>query len=229
MRVLIIEDNADLAANIYDFLEAKGYTVDAAADGVTGLHLAVTFEFDVIVLDLMLPGIDGLSVCRRLRDDARKNTPVLVLTAKDTLDDKLEGFRSGADDYLVKPFALQELDARLLALVRRAAAPHLSAVLQVADLSLDTKTLQAKRANKTLVLTPTGFTILELLMRRASEVVSRGDIEHAVWGDNPPDSDALRSHMHTLRAAVDHPFSKSLIHTVHGKGFRLADTDEIHA
>ncbi len=229
MRVLIIEDNADLAANIYDYLEAKGYTVDAAADGVTGLHLAVAHDFDVIVLDLMLPGIDGLTVCRRLREDAGKSTPILMLTAKDTLEDKLTGFRSGADDYLVKPFALPELEARLAALSRRNLAAKPSQVLKVADLALDAKTLHVKRANQAIVLTPTGFTILELLMRRSPEVVSRRDIEHAVWGENPPDSDALRSHMHTLRAAVDHPFEKPLIHTVHGVGFRLADPDEIHA
>lgn len=228
MRVLIIEDNADLAANVYDFLEAKGYTVDAAADGVTGLHLAVAHDFDVIVLDLMLPGIDGLTVCRKLREDAGKTTPILMLTAKDTLEDKLKGFNSGADDYLVKPFALPELEARLLALSRRSAVHKSSQVLKVADLTLDPKTLQVRRGGQAIVLTPIALTILELLMRKSPQVVSRSDIEHAVWGENPPDSDALRSHMHTLRVAVDHPFSKSLIHTVHGKGFRLADPDEIH-
>lgn len=229
MRVLIIEDNADLAANIYDYLEAKGYTVDAAADGVTGLHLAVTQDFDAIVLDLMLPGIDGLTVCRRLREDAGKSIAILMLTAKDTLEDKLNGFRTGADDYLVKPFALQELEARLLALTRRSAAVTAQTLLKVADLTLDPKTLQAKRGNQAVVLTPTGLKILGLLMRKSPQVVSRRDIEHAVWGENPPDSDALRSHMHTLRAAVDHPFSKSLIQTVHGIGFRIADPDEIYA
>src|SRR5690554_4074146 len=119
MRVLVIEDNRDIAANIGDYLEEQGNEVDYAGDGVTGLHLAVSHDFDLIVLDLNLPGMDGLEVCRRLREEAQKSTPVLMLTARDTLDQKLAGFDSGADDYLVKPFALQELGARISALARR--------------------------------------------------------------------------------------------------------------
>jgi len=222
MRILIIEDNSDLAANIYDYLEAKGHTLDAAADGVTGLHLAVVNEYDAIVLDIMLPGINGLDVCRKLREEAGKQTPVLMLTARDTLNDKLAGFEMGADDYLVKPFELQELEVRLLALQRRqSAAP--AKKLSVADLSFDVDTLTVKRQDKTIGLTPTGLKILELLMSKSPHVVSRRDIERTLWGDAPPDSDAIRSHMHTLRAAIDHPFKKPLIHTVHGIGFRLEE------
>lgn len=228
MRILIIEDNSDLAANIYDYLEGHGHTADAAADGITGLHLAVTNDYDVIILDLTLPGMDGLSVCRKLRAEASSTIPVIMLTARDTLDDKLSGFDAGADDYLVKPFALPELGARLKALQRRNAGStgHL---LQVADLSFNTETLEARRSGKAITLTPTGLKILELLMRKSPQVVSRRDTEQAVWGDSPPDSDALRSHMHTLRAALDHPFDRKLIHTVHGIGFRLVDPDEIQA
>lgn len=228
MRILIIEDNSDLAANLYDYLEARGHILDTATDGVTGLHLAVTHDYDVIVLDLMLPGMDGLKLCRKLREEADKQTPVIMLTARDTLDDKLAGFNVGADDYLVKPFALQELEVRLQALQRRFSGST-SHLLRVADLSFNTDTLEVKRAGKNVNLTPTGLKILELLMRKSPQVVSRRDIENAVWGQDVPDSDALRSHMHTLRAAVDHPFETALIHTIHGIGFRMAGADEVQA
>ena len=223
MRILIVEDNSDLAANIYDFLEAKGHTLDAAADGITGLHLAVVNDYDAIVLDLTLHGMDGLTLCRKLREEASKTTPVIMLTARDTLNDKLVGFEAGADDYLVKPFALQELEVRLLALQRRGAGSQ-SRKLQVGDLSFDLDTLSVKRQDKLISLTPTGLKILELLMRKSPHVVSRREMEHTLWGDEPPDSDSIRSHMHTLRVAIDHPFDKALIHTVHGIGFRLEET-----
>ena len=224
MRILIIEDNSDLAANIFDYLEAKGHTLDAAADGVTGLHLAIVNEYDAIVLDIMLPGMNGFEVCKKLREDAGKQTPVLMLTARDTLNDKLAGFAIGADDYLIKPFELQELEARLLALQRRKAGP-VTRTLTASDLTFDLDTLTVKRQGKTITLTPTGLKILELLMRKSPHVVSRREIEHFLWGDEPPDSDAIRSHLHTLRAAIDHPFEKPLIHTVHGIGFRLEETN----
>lgn len=224
MRILIIEDNSDLAANIFDYLEAKGHTLDAAADGVTGLHLAIVNDYDAIVLDIMLPGMNGFEVCKKLREDADKQTPVLMLTARDTLNDKLAGFAIGADDYLIKPFELQELEARLLALQRRKVGPA-TRTLTVSDLTFDLDTLIVKRQGKTITLTPTGLKILELLMRKSPHVVSRREIEHLLWGDEPPDSDAIRSHLHTLRAAIDHPFEKPLIHTVHGIGFRLEETN----
>jgi DNA-binding response OmpR family regulator len=227
MRVLIIEDNSDLAANVYDFLEARGHTPDAAGDGVTGLHLAVSNDYDVIVLDLMLPGTDGLTVCRKLREEAEQHTPVLMLTAKDTLEDKLAGFRSGADDYLVKPFELRELEARLLALARRAAPVAESRPIRVGDLSFDPRTLEVRRAGRLISLTPTGLKILELLMRRYPGVVSRREIAYALWRDSPPDSDALRTHIHTLRAALDHPFAAPMIRTIHGIGFKLETPDEL--
>lgn len=228
MHILIIEDNSDLAANLYDFLEACGHTLDAAADGITGLHLSVTNDYDAIILDLMLPGIDGLTICKKLREEANKETPIIMLTARDTLDDKLAGFNVGADDYLVKPFALQELEVRLLALQRRSISKP-KQQLAIADLTFNISTLEVKRAGKNVTLTPTGLKILELLMSKSPQVVSRRDIEHMLWGDDVPDSDALRSHMHTLRVAIDHPFDVALIHTIHGIGFRLAEPDEIQA
>jgi len=221
MRILVIEDNKDIAANLGDYLEDRGHTVDFAADGVTGLHLAVVHEFDAIVLDLNLPGMDGLDVCRKLREDARKQTPVLMLTARDSLDNKIEGFDSGADDYLIKPFALQEVEVRLGALVRRGKGPQ-SRVLEVADLEYDLDTLEVRRAGKLLQLNPTGLRILQALMGASPAVVTRQDLETRVWGEELPDSDSLRVHIHGLRAVIDKPFAVPLIQTRHGIGYRIA-------
>jgi DNA-binding response OmpR family regulator len=224
MRVLVIEDNRDIAANIGDFLEDKGHVVDFAGDGVTGLHLAVVNEFDAIVLDLTLPGMDGLEVCRKLRQEARKQTPVLMLTARDALDHKLSGFDSGADDYMTKPFALQELEARLSVLARRGKGPQ-SRVLQVADLAFNLDTLTVSRAGKQIQLNPIGLKLLQFLMEASPSVVTRQDLEHRVWGEELPDSDSLRVHIHGLRAALDKPFDKPLIQTRHGIGYRMVDPD----
>ncbi len=228
MRILVIEDNRDIAANIGDFLEDLGHEVDFAADGVSGLHLAVGQDFDIIILDLNLPGLDGLEVCRRLRQEAQKNTPVLMLTARDALDQKLAGFESGADDYLVKPFALQELGARLTALGRRQRKPE-SRVLTVADLEFDLDTLTVRRAGQVLNVNPTALKILQVLMEASPAVVTRSEIETRVWGEELPDSDSLRVHIHSLRQAIDKPFGKPLIHTRHGIGYRIADTEAVPA
>jgi DNA-binding response OmpR family regulator len=224
MRILVVEDNRDIAANLGDYLEERGHTVDYAADGVTGLHLAVVNNFDAIVLDLNLPGMDGLEVCRKLRNEGRKQTPVLMLTARDSLDSKLSGFDSGADDYLVKPFALQEVEARLQVLARRgkAAQPR---ILEVADLEFNLDTLEVRRQGKLLQLNPTALKILQALMEASPAVVPRMDLETRVWGEELPDSDSLRVHIHGLRAAVDKPFEKPLIQTRHGIGYRIADTE----
>ncbi|MEO8669976.1 MAG: response regulator transcription factor [Tahibacter sp.] len=224
MRVLVIEDNRDIAANIGDFLEDKGHVVDFAGDGVTGLHLAVVNDFDAIVLDLTLPGMDGLEVCKKLRQEARKQTPVLMLTARDALDHKLSGFESGADDYMTKPFALQELEARLAVLARRGKGPQ-SRILQVADLSFNLDTLTVARAGKQVQLNPIGLKLLQFLMEASPSVVTRQDLEHRVWGEELPDSDSLRVHIHGLRAALDKPFDKPLIQTRHGIGYRMVDPD----
>lgn len=224
MRVLIIEDNSDIAANIGDYLEDRGHVVDYAGDGVTGLHLAVVNDFDAIVLDLMLPGMDGIEVCRKLRSEARKQTPVLMLTARDTLNDKLVGFDTGADDYMVKPFALQELEARLAVLARRggSAKPR---ILKVADLEYDLDTLEIKRAGQAINLNPTALKLLERLMSASPAVVTREELEMRVWGEELPDSDSLRVHIHGLRNAIDKPFETPLIHTKHGIGYRLVDPE----
>ncbi|MDQ2695400.1 MAG: response regulator transcription factor [Pseudomonadota bacterium] len=224
MRILLVEDNRDLAATVADHLEVHGHAIDAAADGITGLHLAAVNDYHVIVLDLMLPGLDGVSVCRRLRE-AGRDTPVLMLTARDTLADKLAGFASGADDYLVKPFSLQELLARLTALGRRGSGGGGCRRLRVADLEFDQGTLEVRRGGRGLELTPVGLKLLALLMRESPRVVTRRRIEEALWGDQPPQSDALRAHVHALRSAIDKPFAVPLLHTVHGIGYRLAAPD----
>ncbi len=224
MRVLIIEDNRDILANVLDYLQLKGYGVDCAQDGLSGLHLATTEHYDLIVLDIMLPGIDGLQLCNRLRQDARRDTPIIMLTARDTLEDRLAGLKSGADDYLVKPFALSELVARIEAVVRRSQGGRRSR-LQVSDLSYDLDTLEAARAGQPLKLNPIGHKLLTTLMRKSPAVVRREVLEEALWGDNCPDSDSLRSHIHQLRQVLDKPFDKPLLHTIHGVGYRLAELD----
>ncbi len=221
MRVLIVEDNRDLAGNLVDYLEAQGHVVDSAMDGITGLHLAVTGEFDAIVLDLALPGLDGTQVCRRLRAEGR-TTPVLMLTARGELEDRIQGLDIGADDYLVKPVPLKELDARIKAQVRRARGGLEQPRLQVSDLVLDERTMSVMRAGQTIVLTRLSYQLLRVLMRESPAVVSRQRLEAEVWGDQPPETDSLRSHIHLLRRAIDHPFSAPLLHTVHGVGYRLA-------
>ncbi|MBP6299163.1 MAG: response regulator transcription factor [Arenimonas sp.] len=226
MRLLVIEDNRDIAANLGDFLEDRGHTVDYAADGVTGLHLAVVNEFDAIVLDLNLPGIDGIEVCRKLRMEGRKQTPVLMLTARDSLESKLAGFDSGADDYLVKPFALQEVEARLQVLARRAKA-NTSRILMLADLEYNLDTLEVHRAGESVQLNPTALKILQALMESSPSVVTRTELETKVWGEELPDSDSLRVHIHGLRASIDKPFKTALIQTRHGIGYRIVDPDAV--
>ena len=223
--ILLVEDNQDIAEMVYAFLERRGYELDYAADGVTGLHLAVTNAYDVIVLDLMLPGMDGINLCRKLRDEAQRDTPILMLTARDTLDDKVAGLDAGADDYLVKPFEIQELEARIRAMIRRRRGQTAPESLEVGDLRLDTGTLTVTRAGETLNLTPICLKILTVLMRASPRVVSRRDIEREVWGDVLPDSDTLRSHLYNLRKTIDKPFPKPLLHTVQSAGYRLCDVD----
>jgi DNA-binding response OmpR family regulator len=222
LRILVVEDNPDLAANMVDYLVERGHAVDAAGDGRTGLRLATGGRFDVILLDLILPGLDGISLCRKLREEACKTTPILMLTARDSIDDKIAGLEAGADDYLVKPFALREVAARVQALARRASQVRQQGRLTVADLEFDTDTYCVKRAGNVLDLSPIPLRLLEALMRASPRVLSREELERAAWGDTPPDSDALRAHLHILRNAVDKPFEQALLHTLRGLGWRIA-------
>ena len=221
MRILIIEDDATIAANLYDFLESRGHAVDAAADGVTGLHLAISQTFDAIVLDLGLPGMDGLTLTKKLREEAHVETPILMLTARDTLDDKLEGFSRGADDYLVKPFSLKEVEARLLSMNRRSSGRIAPRTLEAGALSLDPKTMAVRFAGNDVKLPPKCLRILELLMREPGRVISREEIERLVWGESQETSDTLRSHLHTLRRVLTAAGGQDPVETLHGIGYRL--------
>jgi DNA-binding response OmpR family regulator len=223
MRILVVEDNRDILANVLDYLSLKGYSVDCAQDGLSGLHLAATEHYDLIVLDIMLQGMDGYQLCKRLREDARRDTPIIMLTARDALDDRLQGLNAGADDYLLKPFALSELVARIEAILRRSLGSR-KRQLQVGELLYDLDTLHISRAGQALKLNPLGLKLLAVLMQKSPAVVRREALEEALWGDDCPDSDSLRSHIHQLRQVLDKPFAKPLLHTVHGIGYRLAES-----
>jgi DNA-binding response OmpR family regulator len=225
--ILLVEDDRQIAEMVGVFLERRGYSVDYAADGMTGLNLAVSNSYDAIVLDLRLAGISGLEVCRRLRREARKAYPVLMLTACDTLEDKLQGLDAGADDYMVKPFEIRELDARLYALIRRNRRQVSNEKLTVGNMTLDPEAIRVTRDGKELRVTPTGIKILAILMRESPRVVSRRDIEREIWGDALPDSDTLRSHIYNLRQAIDRLFDRPLLHTVQSSGYRLVDLSAV--
>ena len=224
--LLLIEDHQDIAEMLFEYLEHKGYTLDYAPDGMIGMRLATENYYDAIILDLMLPKLDGLEICRRLRDEPGKTTPVLMLTARDTLEDKIVGLDAGADDYMVKPFEVSELEARIRALIRRARGGiNNRELLQVGALTFDTSKFVVMRDGHSLNLSPVGYKLLEILMKDSPNLVSRKKIEQAIWGDLPPDSDALRSHLYNLRKLVDRPFSKTLLHTIPGQGYRIYDPD----
>lgn len=220
LDILLVEDNADLAGNIIDYLERLGHRLHYAADGEAGLREALAQPVDIVLLDLALPRRDGLSVCAELRRRADRRVPILMLTARDTIDDKLAGFASGADDYLVKPFALAELAARVVALGQRRhlGQPHL---ISLGDLLIDRQARQATRAGQALHLSPLLWTLLLALAEAAPNPVTRSDLARQLWGDEPPSSDALRAHVHLLRQVIDKPFAQPLLETVHGIGFRL--------
>ncbi|MBF0109415.1 MAG: response regulator transcription factor [Magnetococcales bacterium] len=221
MRILVIEDNQDLVDNIFEYMEARGHVVDTAWDGISGLHLALTQTYDVILLDLMLPGLDGFKLCRSLRGEGGKDTPILMLTALDALDDKIRGLELGADDYVVKPTPLAEVETRLRALVRRAQGKMVNRSLSVGPLTLDPGTHTLFREGKELFLTPIPLKILETLMRAYPAMIRRDDLEFAIWGDQLLGSDTLRTHIHTLREVVDKPFAHPIIRTIRGVGFQL--------
>ena len=227
--ILLVEDNRSLSEMVGEYLESRGFGVDYAGDGIDGLRLASENTYDVIVLDLMLPRMDGIEVCQKLRTESKKSTPVLMLTARDTLADKVNGLDAGADDYLVKPFAIQELEARVRALIRRDRRQVSAEVLKIADLVVDTASLRVTRGGNDLQLSPIGLRLLIILMRESPRVVTRRDIEREIWGDGLPDSDTLRSHLYNLRKAIDRPFEKQLLHTVQTAGYRIADLEHAPA
>ena len=223
MAILVVEDNRALASNIIEFLEAHGFECDYADNGKLGLKLAIENTFDVIILDIMLPGLDGLQVCQSLRNQGFF-TPVLMLTARDSLEDKLKGFDVGTDDYLVKPFAMEELIVRTKVLAKRRSGQI--SKLMVADVVVDLQQNQAFRDNKALNLSPTGLKILEILMRASPESVSREKIMQRIWGDDQPDSNSLKVHIFNLRKQIDSAYTTKLIHTISGHGFSIKEAND---
>ncbi|HET6718319.1 MAG TPA: response regulator transcription factor [Rhodocyclaceae bacterium] len=226
LSVLVVEDDIDLARNLCDFLEIKGYLPDHAGDVTTAKHLLGSESYDLVVLDVSLPGGSGIGLCKTIRHELRQSTPIVMLTAKDDLDTKLDAFDLGADDYIVKPAALREIEVRIRALIRRARREVDNDSLVVADLQMDTGSLRVERAGQLISLPPVPLRILRLLMANSPNVVLHSTIQREIWGDDPlDDKHGLIVHMHTLRNAVDRPFTHPLIHTVRGFGYRIADAE----
>lgn len=222
MRVLVVEDELKISAYVKQGLEEQGYVVDAAFTGREALDWAETVTFDILVLDILLPEMSGLAICRELRKRGVR-TPILMLTARDTVDDRVAGLDAGADDYLVKPFALKELLARIRALTRRAADAPKQPTLEIADLSLDTLTHSVKRGGKPIKLTAKEYAVLEYLMREPGRVLTRTLIAEHVWNyDVYNQSNVVDVYIRNLRRKIDDPFETKLIHTVRGAGYKLS-------
>jgi DNA-binding response OmpR family regulator len=230
VRVLVVEDERKISAYVKRGLEEQGYAVDVAYTGREALDWAEAVVFDLIVLDILLPELDGVSVCRELRRRGLR-APVLILTARDTIDDRVAGLDAGADDYLAKPFALKELLARLRALARRATEAPKSPVLEIGGLSLDTLTHRVKRGDRVVELTAKEFAVLECLMREPGRVLTRTMIAEHVWNyDVYNQSNVVDVYIRNLRRKIDDPFETKLIHTVRGTGYQLAlDGDDVVA
>lgn len=220
ISVLLIEDNQVIAEQICDYLTQNDVLVDYAHLGKLGLSLVADNQYDVIILDLMLPDIDGVEICKRIKAQGEINTPILMLTARDSLAEKMTGFDAGTDDYLTKPFELPEVLMRCHALAKRHQL-HQANTIDIGDLSLDVQQRIAKRNGKLIELTVTDFNLLLLLAQAYPNAMSRNQLTAKVWGDDFPDSDVLRSHIYTLRSAIDKPFATKMIKTIHGVGFKL--------
>ena len=218
ISVLLIEDDLDLAQTVMDYLQLENISCDHASNGAAGLNLLQQHYYDVLLLDLNLPRLDGLTVCERLRQQGL-DVPVLMLTARDQLTDKQAGFTAGTDDYLVKPFELKELVMRIQALSRRRSGQ--TQLLRCGDLQMNLQQRQLSRGDTPLHLSPIGWQLLELLLRESPNVVSRQRLEIAVWGEEVPDSDSLKVHLHHLRKTIDGGFDTPLLHTLPGIGMAI--------
>jgi DNA-binding response OmpR family regulator len=224
LHVLVVEDHAPLREQITTLLQRAGHQVEEASSGALALRMALALPPDVMLLDVGLPDLDGLALCRRLRAACQRHVPVLMLTARDSLPDKLDGFASGADDYLVKPFDSEELLARVLALARRRTAGQ-DYLLHIGSLAIDRRAQEAHRLGQRLALPPTAFAILLALADAWPRALTRSELITRLWHDDPPDSDPLRTHLYQLRQQLDRGFERPMLRTVHGVGFRLEADD----
>lgn len=222
MNLLLIEDHKDIAEIIFDFFELKGHSLDYAHNGEQGLELCAKNHYDVVILDIMLPKLSGLEVCKQLRE-LGIDTPVLMLTARDLKSDILDGFEHGADDYLIKPFDLNILEARIKALYRRKSGGLTTKTLNFEELTLDLESQSARRNGEQLPLNHIQFVILKTLMLRAPNLATREELIQAVWPDDEPDSDILRSHIYQLRGLIDKPFTQAYLKTVPKRGYQLVN------
>ena len=225
LQILIVDDDSDLAETMIDYLTLEGMECEYAANGRAGVEFASARPYDVIVLDVAMPKMDGLEACQVLRR-AGVETPVLMLTARDSLDDKLAGFNAGTDDYVIKPFEFSEVIARIRSLSKRRSGE--ARRLESFGITMDLDRRQATRDNRPLNLSPIGWTLLEVLMRASPNVVNRQRLVDAVWGEDPPESDSLKVHLHRLRQDVDSAFDRPLIVTVPGHGVALRDDSNAH-
>jgi len=226
MKLLLVEDHQDIAGIIFDFFEIKHYTLDYANNGQHGYELASNNHYDLIILDVMLPRMDGFTVCEKLREQG-VDTPILMLTARDTREDTLHGFAQGADDYLVKPFDLDILEARIQALTRRRTGTTALTKLTFGELELDLKSHSVKRNDCHYALNPTLFIILKLMMMRAPNIVKKEELTTALWGDDEPEGNVLRSHIYQLRSQIDKPFKHAYIKTIPKIGFQLINKESL--
>lgn len=227
IRLLIVEDQVDLAENLFEFLGEERYSLDFAADGLTALHLLATEDYDVVVLDLMLPGVSGFDICRRIRRDLQSTIPVILMTSLSALSDKEQGFDCGADDYLVKPFELRELQLRIEALHRRHSPQK--PILQAGEIRFDPGTLEVRLKGQKTVLTGIPARLFELLVRAYPNFLSHEALGDAVWGGaryGDSEGNSLRTHIYTLRRALQSTLGDGLIKTVHGRGYRLVAPDD---
>jgi len=225
MRILLVEDDLKIASFVQKGLKAAGFAVDHASDGEDGLHMALTEPYDTAIIDIMLPGLDGLSLIKKMRQE-KMNTPVIILSAKGSIDDRVKGLQTGSDDYLTKPFAFSELLARVQALIRRASGTSEPTRLVLGDLSMNLLTREVIRSDKKIELQPLEFALLEYLMRNREKVVSKTMIMEHVWDYNfDPQTNVVEARICRLRDKVDKGFPTKLIHTVRGVGYVIKETD----
>jgi len=220
MRLLLIEDNRAIAQIIFDYFDDSSVEIDYSANGAHGFQLALTETFDCILLDVSLPTMNGFEICNKLRE-LGDDTPIIMITANDSNKDMLTGLKGGADDYVIKPFDMELLEARIESLLRRTSAFGFKTQLNISDLTIDLRSRKVTRQGKTIKLNPSCFKILKLLAEKSPGVVSRREIERQLWLDDIPDKDILRKHIHLLRNKIDKPFDSRLIQTRPKQGYLI--------